>query len=74
MRRCFFCLNDLVTVHTRPGVVECARCGLRYSTELLHEVDEARWDEILSSPRYRIERSPIGDAPPTVSILDLIAS
>lgn len=69
MRRCVYCFKTLVLVPVAVRVKACAECGCQYSRELFVSIDDARWEEILSSPRYDIER--ISGDPPSVVVTDL---
>ena len=72
MRRCLYCLEDLMLemVSSVFGITACTTCGLRYSAELLESVSIERWEEMLTSDAYEINRSP-GD-PPSVTITELV--
>jgi len=70
MRRCIYCLQDLELTPVAVGVKACVRCGLEYAIEFLDEITEERWEEILTSDAYEINRSP--GHPPGVTITELV--
>lgn len=69
MRRCAYCMNALELVPVRVQVKACVQCGCLYTQELLDSVSDEYWEEVLTSPRYEVQRFP--GNPPTVVVTEL---
>ena len=69
LRRCLYCLRDLVLASFAAGVSVCSTCGLQYTAELLESTSDERWEEVLTSSTFEIHRT--SGNPPSVVITEL---